>query len=280
VTRTTLRENADCEKAYENTVRNFRNAAYAAAGGLEGAEPFTPGTTIRQLTALNERDAFPTGGDVVRGSGGAGGYATLVDGMTCGAANQPPSGYQRLAGESTGDGRLEAPSTHRQFTGQIGAGLGLTLRPARPEPTGYAVAHLVAGETSTTAGLRGQEELGYFGAPRNETAKPVDYGQIYAATVNSAKESLTASRARGGHAGPARGPDASTAGRLTAAEGLPDSGRATPGYALTEGNPRSAGSVALRAEIRQSDRLADADHVLSWTATNPLVNNRLAPAAA
>jgi hypothetical protein len=170
------------------------------------------------------------------------------------------------------DGILRAPSTHRQFTGQVAHSQGLALRPARPEPTGYAVAHFQAGETSTSSGLRGGgAEPGYFGAPASDHDRPMDYAQIYHATVNTAKESLTRSRERGGHAGAPRGPEVATAGRVTAAEGLPDLSRQAPGYANADGAPRSHGSVSLREEGRHSDRLADADALLSWVSTNPLV---------
>ncbi len=284
-TRTTLRQSADSAKALENSVRNIRNTAYGGdtAGGLQGAETFTPGTTVRQLTGVNVRDAVPTGGSIVSGAGGAGGYAALVDGHDLGgdyrmsgahAFGGGGSGYGGLmVGEAEGDGRLRAPATHRQFTGQIASTEGVSLRPARPEPTGYGIAHRQAELTSTSAGGRGEGGTDYFAAPRNEHTRPLDYGQIYASTVNSAKESLVRSRERAGHAGPARGPEVATAGSVAAQAGLPDSGRpSAPQHMEQSGEQqRSRGSVALRGEGRQSDRLADADAVLSWTATNPLV---------
>lgn len=295
-TRTTLRQSADSAKALENSVRNVRNTAYGGdtSGGLQGAEPFTPGPTVREFTEVNVRDTVPTGGSIVSGAGGAGGYAALVDGHDVGGdyrrsgahafggggGNNSANGGSStgangglLVGEADGDGRLRAPATHRQFTGQVASSEGVSLRPARPEPSGYGIAHRQAELTSTTAGGRGEGGPGYFAAPRNEHTRPLDYGQIYASTVNSAKESLVRSRERAGHAGAARGPEVSTAGSVSAQAGLPDSGRASAPQHVTQGGEqqRSRGSVALRGEGPQSDRLADADAVLSWTATNPLV---------
>ena len=199
------------------------------------------------------------------GGGGGGGGG--------GSGNNNRAGGGLMVGEAEGDGRLRAPATHMQFTGQIASTEGVSLRPARPEPTGYGIAHRQAELTSTSAGGRGEGGTDYFAAPRNEHTRPLDYGQIYASTVNSAKESLVRSRERAGHAGPARGPEVATAGSVAAQAGLPDSGRpSAPQHMEQSGEQqRSRGSVALRGEGRQSDRLADADAVLSWTATNPLV---------
>jgi hypothetical protein len=266
-TRRTLREGAPC--GYANTVRNVRNPVYGGdtSGGVMGAEPYTPEPTVRELTAHNEREVYPTGGNVVSGAGGGGGYASLVDG--CGADRG--AGPSPLAGEAQGDGRLSAASTHRQFTGQVVGAEGLSLRPARPEPTGYAVAHAAASETSTSSGARGAAATGYFAAPADPHTKPVDYASIYQATVNTAKAALTESRPRAGHAGAPRGPEAATSGAVQARDGLPDHGRATPGYAASHGAPRSRPSTALREQTASADRLADADALLSWVSTNPLV---------
>jgi hypothetical protein len=140
-----------------------------------------------------------------------------------------------------------------------------------------------------SSGLRGGSDFDYYGIPKSDESKGIDYAQLYNATFNEAKESLLRSRTPGGRAGPAEATAAQTQGRselrsepiqprdpvrasfLTA----PASGAAHPaahcGGSRLRAEPREAAGGPVPGQSRGAADRADPS-TLSWVKDNPYVN--------
>lgn len=253
---------------YPHTVRNPRTLTQEGAEN-RGRAMQPPGATMRDaLQGFAPRDGSAVMPGKVPGS-----YAT--NDMRVEHTNREFTGQRSYVGAAASRG-----GEPTGYAAQLDAMRGGEARGGGTTLEGFTAA--AGNQTSgmSASGLRGAADFDYYGIPKSDESKGIDYAQLYSATFNEAKESMLRSRVPGGRAGPAEAAAVQSAGT---SQLRPEPAQPAPGAAVRTGRALAPAGMAHVAPDTGGSRLrhdsaamAGADRLdtatLSWVDGNPFVN--------